>query len=546
MDYLKFEEDVSKLKDYSGKNVTEIEKENPELIKSIRMYRDSGLIGKDDVAYILDNNKFPTDSTSLYVKSSDSLKKSWENPVVAPVEKPVEKTAMETLYGAVFPRLSKRTDEGMSPESGFRLPSTDDLKRTGGDIVAGVLDASTFLPRVGVSNIKTPIQTIMDVISTGDLNQLKNAPQTHLDNIGVTTTPSEPGFFRTTGNVVEDIARGPLIPGGLVGSTGKVASGLIGGVLSKVGGKVGGNVLGDLLRYGGEVVPEMTQMAPGALKTALNVADKIGTGAALGTSESVARGEGVDPFGTTLGAGLAGGLPFIGKGFSKIGQTLSDKKTGNILLDAQHEKINGALADLNVAMRNLESVRTKNGTPQKIQQAEAQVTKAQKNYKNISEQSPGKWSGDSKVDVPRKYWEDNPTQLAQNYKQSLDNLASSRGFVGDRPLSLMDALEIYAPQRNPTIPMQEILPVVDNLGRARQLSQQTGQEAASRSAAGKLGALFQLRDLYRGESYLPERIINPVMRQLPDATVVNPLLIRGGNMLKDYLTNFSQQDSTKR
>ena len=74
MDYLNFERDVGKLKGHQGSSVLEIEKQDPELIKNLRMYRDSGLISKSDVEYILDNGKFPTDSNSVYVKSSDSLK----------------------------------------------------------------------------------------------------------------------------------------------------------------------------------------------------------------------------------------------------------------------------------------------------------------------------------------------------------------------------------------------------------------------------------------------------------------------------------------
>lgn len=522
MDYLKFEKDIEKLKDHKGSTVLDIEKSDPELIKNIRMYRDSGLIDKNDVAYILDNGKFPTDSNSVYVKGSASLKKSWESPVETPkVEQPVERSAMETALGSVFPRTQKRMDEKTTG--------------VGGAVVAVGLDALSFPARTLNTLQRWPTSLWNTYVgeTPQDIQEQKNPLRTIAESVGDITgkgfeTPNlpswTPDWIKKVGSIANpviegigefgtSIARGPILPG-------QVGKPIVGGILGK--------------------------MSPGTLKTALEVGGNMGFGAGLGTSESVARGEGLDPFGAILGGTLGGGLTIA----PKYATYLSDKKTGNILLDAQNEKINGALADLNFKIRRLEDLKGKNTSTENIKKAENDVEISKKNYEKVYNQAPEKWTGkfnesgkEIKEPVSRQYWEANPSTLSQNYKHSLDNLATSRGFVGERPSSLMDALEIYAPKRNPIIPMQEIEPVVDNLSEARRLSRQAETETGARAAAGKLGALFQLRDLLKGESYLPET----VLRQLPDATTTTPSLIRGGNSLQDYLKSLvMQQDSTKR
>jgi len=514
--------DLDSVKTYN--EYSEIEKADSALYNRLIKKKKNGLLSADDWEGLMSKNKSLPDS-SLLLSKKDSLEREAYKPVEIPVEKPVERTAMETLYGTAFPRLYRRTEEGMSPEPGIRVPSKDDLMRTGGDVFAGALDLLSLPPRISNTIAQAPIDTWNKFVGDKPSEQI---PFSTIGEIGGGSfqTPNLPSWTpdwikkaasfvnpvsEGVGEFVTGIGRGPLLPG----TFGKP---IVGAVLGK--------------------------MSPGTLKTALEVGGNAGAGAVIGTSESVARGEGVDPFGVVLGGSLGGGFTLI----PKYASYLSDKKTGNILLDAQHEKINGALADLNVASRTYTDMLGKNISSEKLQKAKKLVEKYQKKYDEIYEQSTKKWTGkynekgkEIKEAVGRQYWESNPAGLSQNYKHSLDKLAAENGYVGKKPTSLIDALEIYSPKRNPTIPMKEIEPAIDNLAEARRLSNQTEAVVGARSAAGKLGALFQLRDILKGESYLPETIL----RQLPDAT--STALIRGGNSLQDYLKSFvMQQDSTRR
>lgn len=73
----KLDNDITKLMQYKGFSVLDIEKIDPDLIKNLRLYRAIGLLDKNDVAYILDSGDFPY--PSLLSKSWDSLERISNN-----------------------------------------------------------------------------------------------------------------------------------------------------------------------------------------------------------------------------------------------------------------------------------------------------------------------------------------------------------------------------------------------------------------------------------------------------------------------------------
>lgn len=517
MDYLQYTKDINGIKNH--KSFEDLQKNDPELYARFLEYNKNNMFPGAEALALMRGEGF--ENTKIINQVTDSLKKAWEKPAETPPQKPVERSALETISQAIYPRMTERGREGK--------------EGIGGDLVASALDAATLIPRT-VSTIQ---QAPIDVMNyfVGD----KTSEQVPFSTIGETGGKSfqMPNLPAWAPDIVKDaygvvrpvaegvgefgtsVARGPIIPGGSLASGVRSAgSTFLGKPLAYLASKP--STVGDVVRFGGEVAGDVAKASPQALKTALGFIDNLGTGAALGTSESIARGEGIDPFGTSLGAVLGGTLPYIGK----VGTYFSDKKTGNILLDAQHDIINKALSNKNLATAEYNLAIKQKADPKDIQRLKDIKIKADAEYDKLYKASPGKKS--------RQEWEKSPEELSKFYTNSLNKKAEKLGYAGDKPTSLMDALEKYSPIRNPILPEDQIYNAIPSLQTARSRSSDAASELGRRAAAGKLGALFQLQDLLKGESYLPEKIINPVVR---DATLVTPQVIRGGNTLRDYLTN---------
>lgn len=454
-----FREDIKLVKKH-GSNV----QNDTALMNRLNSYVDSGLVTNEDVNGIIQNDSVPSHVWGVV----DSLKiYNLLKPVVATVEKPVKKTAMETILGAVFPRTVDRYNEG---KTGL-----------GGDVVAGGLDVASLIPRISsniqqapialsnmVQSNKPPQQALKEYFSNiGDTQgksfQTLNAPEWLPDIVQTAANKMQP-INQGIGEFITSVARGPLLPG----SFGK---GIVGGLVGK--------------------------MSPGAIKTALGLVGNVGTGAALGTSESVARGEGVDPFGTTLGATLGGALPFIGKGASTLANRMSDKRfIGDVARTFRNEYDQGNISEVKLGKI--------------IDYVDNPLSEAAK-LKLAMEQDAG---FTQMLRNPNENITIHPT-----IKQAYDDYTGWRGGKTEPLIGKYRA-------QNPTSDKSSNLSVEEQI------------------VLGKLG------NFIRGGSMLGELLTGHtparIMRELPDATVVNPSLIRGGNMLKDYLTNFSQQDSTKR
>lgn len=492
MDYLNFERDVGKLKGHQGSSVLEIEKQDPELIKNLRMYRDSGLISKSDVEYILDNGKFPTDSNSVYVKSSDSLKKVWEKPVETPPQKPVEKTAGEAIAQALFPRVVRNVDKKTN---------------VGEDMVAGVLDAASLIPRVQSTITNIPGQIVSGIQkNTGALDILKNigsstgdisGESTVVPNLPFISDKTQETFVDTPVKFMTGIGRGPMLPLPGAGSGG--------GLLSKI-------------------------IAP------------VTAGAALGTSESIARGEGVDPFGVVVGGTLGGGLPYLGKAAQKFGGYISDRKSGDILVKGILEDISEKTANKNIAERELSNAIDEGKSVQTISDLGKKLERAKTELRNaLNETNYGKTLTENV---------NNPAELTKNVLSDLNNLAKTRGYVGEKPTSLADAISIYTKPRSdltPTVPLNEMTDAISPLGNIQKSSGNIGNEILQRAAAGKVGLFPSFLDLINLKSYYPEAAINPIVRSLPDASYVIPSTIRGTGLLREGLQGYvPKRDTTSR
>lgn len=301
-------------KDIDSLSVKGAEKLDSATFDRISGYIQSGKIRAEDV-----------DSLSKGVQHVDSaafdrISKAIEREnVQSPVqEKP--KTAGDQLleFGrkgveAAFPRLTQNTTGKITPSE------------IGKDLLRGSLDALSFGPRVTISGPQTLYQTIRDVANTGDLNTLKNIPERVLENVKRTETPTGTGAL----GLAEDIARGPFIalPG-----AGQIGSGVV-GAASHIPFGVGAKVASVAPKIGEAVGPRLGALAAG-------VGD-IAMGAGMGTAESVARNEGVDPLGSGIG-GVLGSINPVLRGVKGVANLWSDKNVGkNIIEHYQHDLLHG-------------------------------------------------------------------------------------------------------------------------------------------------------------------------------------------------------------
>lgn len=504
MDFLQYSKDVDNIQKH--KSFEDLQENDPELFARFLEYNKKDMFPGAEALKLMNGEGF--DSTKRVNEVTDSLRKEWETPVETPVQKPVERTAMETLYGTAFPRTQRRMDENLP----FGV----------GDVVAGGLDVLSLPARISNTIAQSPIDTWNKFVGDKTSEQI---PFSTIGEIGGRSfqTPNLPSWTpdwikkarkfvdpvaEGVGEFVTGIGRGPLLPG----TFGKPIAGAV-----------------------------VSKMSPSILKTALGVGGNIGTGAVLGTSESIARDEGVDPFGTVLGGTLGGGLPLLGKGAQKIGGVFSDRKSGSMLAEGVLDNISLKTANKNIAERDLSIAMEKGESDNIVSELGKNLIRAKKELADALDE---KIYDRSLTETVR-----NPTRFSRDVLSDMNNLASSRGYVGEKPTSLADAISIYTKPRSdltPTVPYNEMVDAVQPIQNIKKASDNVENELLQRFAAGKAGFLPSVRDLLYMKSYYPEAFINPTVRSLPDRTAVAPI-VRGGNLLKEALISTpTKRDSTSR
>lgn len=266
--------------------------------------------------------KFPTEYSDIDTTNMGS------KPVQPVTQKPQEMGVVETALRSAFPRLTENTSGELTP------------KEVGKDVLRGSLDALSFLPRYAASETQGLAQTLGNLVRNGNLSDLKNVPSRFLQDLKITETPTGTGAL----GLVEDVARGPFLylPG-----AGQVGTGVI-GAASKLPLGAGAKIASVAPRLMEGVVP----------KIAAGVGD-IAMGAGMGTAESVAKNEGINPLGVGIGGAL-GALNPLGRAIKSGADNISDVSVGReVIRTMQEQLLNGNNEEQKAAKIFLE----KYGTP---------------------------------------------------------------------------------------------------------------------------------------------------------------------------------------
>lgn len=258
-------------------------------------YTKSGKISEADINSISKLGLEKLDSSSIDRVLQIVDKENIKQPSKPVQEKVVPKSAGEQIldFGrrgveASFPRLTQNTTGEITPSE------------VGKDVLRGSLDALSFIPRSAIASSQTAGETLGKLIFEDDrANTIKNMPSRFVENLGVIETPKGTGVM----GVVEDVARGPFIAAPGVGS----------------------------------FVPKTASLLP---KIAAGIGD-VALGAGLGTAESVASNEGVNPLGVGIG-GVLGAIGPVGRGVKGTADYVSNRSVGDQMIKHfQEQLLNG-------------------------------------------------------------------------------------------------------------------------------------------------------------------------------------------------------------